>query len=223
VPLPAGRRAPTSRPLSLSLDDVNSAGRQELEAFVAGKFEHQHGARIDHFLPYLLGLRRSDRPGAVVGLRPADESELFVERYLDVPVEQAISQAFMTPVDRLRVVEIGNLAASMPGTACALFAVLAIVLHQAGFRWVVCTATPQVMTMLNRIQFPSRVICEADAACLGDDASSWGDYYASRPQVIVGDTEAAAYRVASDRALSASTFRLAQSISRIAATLRTRA
>ena len=223
TPAQVRRRAPAPLTLSLGLDRSDSAGRQELEAFIAQKFERQHSAQIHHFLPYLLSLRDSDNLGAVVGLRPAHEGELFLERYLDVPIEQAISQAFWTPVDSDRIVEIGNLAAATPSSAYMLFTILAGVLHQAGLRWVVCTATPQVKFMLDKIQFPSRTICTADAACLKDDTSQWGDYYASRPQVIVGDTEAAAYRVASNRALSALTYRLAQPIRQIAKTLRTRA
>jgi hypothetical protein len=224
VPASIGRRAPTSRGLSLCLDQANSARRQDLEAFVARKFERQHSARIRQFLPYLLSLRDSDQLGAVVGLRPASERDLFLERYFDLPVEQAVSRAFWTPVGRGQIVEIGNLAATAPDTACALFTALASVLHQAGLRWVVCTATPQVKSMLEQIEFPSRTVCNADVTRLDDGARrDWGDYYASLPQVIVGDTRAAAIRVASDRSLSALTDRLAQPIMRIAATLRTRA
>ena len=220
MPSQVSRRAPAALVLSLGLDSVNSAERQELEAFIARKFEDQHDAQINEFLPYLLSLRDSDQLSAVVGLRLAKESGFFLERYLDVPIEQAISQAFRTPVDSDRIVEIGNLAATTPGSARMLFAILASVLHQAGLRWVVCTATPQVKSMLDKIQFPSRAICSADAARLEDSASRWGDYYATCPQVIVGDSEAAAYRVASDRTLSALTYRLAQPIRRMAATLR---
>ena len=222
APSQARRRVPAPLALSLGLDPVNSANRQELEAFIAQKFERQHSAQIHQFLPYLLTLRDSDQLAAVVGLRPALDGELFLERYLDDPIEQAISQAFWTPVDSDRIVEIGNLAATTPESACMLFAILANVLHRAGLRWVVCTATPQVKSMLDKLQFPSRTICNADSTRLVDDASQWGDYYATRPQVIVGDSEAAAYRVASDRALSALTYRLAQPIRQTAATLRTR-
>ena len=219
----ARRPEPAPLVLSLGLDPVNSANRQELEAFIARRFEQQHGAQIHEFLPFLLNLRDSDQLAAVVGLRPAQDGELFLERYLDVPIEQAISQAFWAPVDSDRIVEIGNLAAATPENACMLFAVLASVLHQAGLRWVVCTATPQVKSMLDKLQFSSRTICNADATRLEDDASQWGDYYATRPQVIVGDSNAAAYRVASNRALSALTYRLGQPIRQIAATLRARA
>jgi hypothetical protein len=183
-------RAPSD--LSVEVNQADEAGRQALETSIAHRFEQQYKARIQHFLPYLLSLKEAGELDAVVGIRLASGAELFLERYLDAPVEQAISHVVRGPIDRGQVVEIGNLAAAVPGTASLLFAVLAIVLDRAGVRWVTCTATPQVKGMLDRLQFPTHTICNAEAAAMGDQAVEWGEYYASRPQVIVGDTRVAA-------------------------------
>jgi len=164
-------RAPLPNAPCINLDSIGSAGRQKLEACIAQRFDQQYNARINQFMPYLLSLTESSQLGAVVGMRLAGESELFLQRYLDAPVEQAISRVFQQPIDRAQVVEIGNLAATVPGTASVLFAVLATVLHQAGIRWVVCTATPQVKAMLDNMQFPSRTICTA--------VGRWNNYRAA--------------------------------------------
>lgn len=219
APLPS-RKQRFSSSVSLCLDPEDSAKRQALETAIADKFEHEYGAQIHEFLPFLLSLSEGDQLGAVLGLRPARQAALFLEQYLTRPVEQAISQAYWTPVDRNQVVEIGNLAAAAPGSACALFAILASVLDRAGVRWVVCTATPQVKAMLEKMGFPSRKIGIADPECLGDQANRWGNYYASHPQIIVGDTRLAAQTLASNPSMAALTEGLAKPIADIAASLR---
>lgn len=181
-----------ARSMSLAMHDSSTPGRQRLEACIAGRFAQQYQAQVKHFLPYILSLNESGELGAAVGIQPAGSSPLFLERYLDVRIEQAISSVFRCPVDREQVVEIGNLAAAVPGTAVLLFVLLANVLDRAGVRWVSCTATPQVKVMLASLQFPAHTICDANAAALGEQAQEWGSYYASRPQVIVGDTRVAA-------------------------------
>jgi hypothetical protein len=181
-----------ARHLSIEMDAVNSTGRQRLEACIARKFDGQYGAKIQHFLPYLLSLNDSTQLDAVVGIRLAGESQLFLEKYMDTRIEQAISSVVRAPVDRGQVVEIGNLAAAAPGTASQLFAVLAIVLDRAGVRWVACTATPQVQVMLDKLNFPAHTLCPAEAAALGEDAQEWGVYYDSLPNVTFGDARVAA-------------------------------
>ena len=208
------------RDLSITVNQADSAGRQELQACIADKFDQQYHAQIHHFLPYLLSLNESGQLGAVVGVRLAGQSDLFLERYLESRVEQAISQVVRGPIDRGQVVEIGNLAAAAPGTAALLFAVLAIALERAGVRWVTCTATPQVKAMLDGLHFPTHTICNAEAAALGDQADEWGDYYASRPQVIVGDTRVAAAIALESPLLAKLVRELRGPINQVAAALR---
>lgn len=214
------RRSQTPGTPSFELVPPQSAKRDELEMSIKTRFERTYGAQLRHFLPHLLRLDVARELGAVVGIRAASSAELFLEQYLEQPIEQAIAQTFQTPVDRAQVVEIGNLAANVPGQAYALFAVLATVLNRAGYRWVACTATPQVEAMLRRMSFSSRTLCSADASCLQEGPSDWGDYYASKPRVIVGDVRLAAAQVARQPELAALVRKLRQPILRMAANLK---
>jgi len=144
--------------VTIKLVTRTSRGRHDLEARIAAQFARKYGARIDAFLPYLVNLGIEGRHGAVVGLWPAREAPLFLERYLQAPIEQAISRAFHTPVSRDQVVEVGNLAAAVPGAVAMLFGILATILHEAGMRWVVCTATPRVRSILDDLDLPSRTL-----------------------------------------------------------------
>jgi hypothetical protein len=205
---------------TLRLASANSPDRVALERRIAGKFAHQFGARVEQFLPYLVSLTVAGELGAVAGLRPARNTDLFLEQYLGSPVEQAISQALLTPVDRAQVVEIGNLASVAPGAASLLFGVLPTLLAEAGLRWVVCTATPQVRAMLDTLGFPTRTICAADPSVLGDKQRDWGSYYDNCPMVIVGDTHSAAATAECDDVLQELLPQLRAPIGQIATTLR---
>jgi hypothetical protein len=216
----AGHRLPVDPSLSFALVQERSAQRRELESDINRKFDHKYGAQLTHFLPNLLQLRVWDQLAAVAGARPARDGELFLEQYLDSPIEQFVAQAFRTPVDRDQIIEIGNLAAYIPGLAYPLFAVLATVLNKAGYRWATCTATPQVESMLAKMKFPFRKICTADPARLGEDSGEWGDYYASRPSVIVGDVRSAVAQINANRELSTLMRQFAQPVVQMAADLR---
>ena len=187
----------------LRVETAGSPGRAALEKQIAARFASQFDARIQQFLPYLLTLEIGGRSSAVAGLRPGATGALFLERYLDNAAEQVISRTFHMPVDRSQVVEIGNLASSEAGSGYILFAVLAALLSEAGFRWVICTATPQVENMLRRMGFTPTRICVADPTRLGDAARDWGSYYSVRPHVIAGDVRHAAERVQDDANIAA--------------------
>ena len=219
--------APQARPVArpsgsqIGLVPVGSAGRTALETCIAEKFARTYDARVEHFLPYLLSLKHSSGLGAVAGLNLAGQSPLFLEQYLDRPVEQTVAGVFRTPVDRAQIVEIGNLASAAQGSAALLFGLLPVLLHEAGIRWVVCTATPQIRSMLDRLDFQTHTICTADADVLGDRKDDWGSYYDCQPDVIVGDVERAVDRALTNKYVGRLALALAEPISDIAASLRT--
>lgn len=215
----ARTRSTVSTSISLSLSHSGSAERELLEAGIARRFAERHCAKLNNFMPALLSLNIDGDLGAVVGLRPAAGRSLFLENYFDTPIEQAVSRAHRTPVDREEVVEIGNLAAITPGASYALFAVLARVISLAGFRWVACTATPQVSAMLDRMQFPSEMVCAAEKSRLGCGADDWGRYYEKRPCVITGDIRAANESLQANKAMSAITQSLENEIVKTAVSL----
>ncbi len=176
---------------ALRLEQPGAADRVLLERRIAAMFARQYRARIEHFLPLLVSLDLAGQSGAIAGLRCAGDARLFMEQYLDSSVEQAVSRSFREPVDRSQIVEIGNLVSVLPGAASMLFAVLPELLDDAGVRWVVCTATPQVRAMLHKLGFQTRTLGKADPAVLGEQADAWGTYYESRPTVIAGDVRMA--------------------------------
>lgn len=169
---------------------VGSAAQAEpLHRFIRRNFEAAHGARIAHFLPRLIGLH--ERGGGLVaafGTRAAASGPLFLERYLDAPVEQTIGARFGLPVRRDEVVEVGNLAATHVGATRWLILAVNLLLHHEGFRWITFTATPMVRNALHRLELRPVPLREARIERLPEDErAQWGDYYARGPVVMTGE------------------------------------
>jgi hypothetical protein len=167
------------------------AQRAQVEAFVADIYRRHHGACLRSFLPDLLAFRDGDDcVQAVVGLRRGGAEPLFVEQYLDAPAEAVVAAHAGRQVDRRLVVEVGNLAVSTAGDIRPLVAHLTALLHEAGLRWVLFTATRQLRNTFARIGLAPVELADARADRLRDDASDWGNYYAVQPRVVLGDLAA---------------------------------
>jgi len=177
--------ADATKGYSLSLCATGHPLRSELEGYIARCYARRHQAAIEHYLLHLLVLKNGQQTYAALGLNSAHHQTLFLEAYLDKPVEQVISQQFGTPVDRARVVEIGNLAATQRAASTLLFTLLSALLDQAGYRWIVFTATPCVQALVASMGFSLQAIGEAKAERI-DAADNWGSYYEARPQVMLG-------------------------------------
>lgn len=161
--------------------------REAFESFIAARFGRAYGARVTHFLPHLLGVRdRLDRWQAAAGYAPADAQTLFLEQYLERPIEHAIAGALGRAVPRAGIVEVGNLAAVSAGMARLLIPQLARHLHRLGYRWVVFTATRALRNSFLRLGLRPLPIAPADPARLPDGGASWGAYYEQDPMVMAG-------------------------------------
>lgn len=166
--------------------------RHEVERFIQVIFNRAYRARITHFLPYLLSMREEGRVAAALGMRPAKETELFLENYLDRPVENVLAEKVGRPIDRTRLVEVGNLASGHGGGARALIVTLTAYLKGAGYEWVVFTATPRVRNNFAKLGIALEALSPADPHRLGEARHDWGNYYDQAPVVVAGDIAAGA-------------------------------
>jgi hypothetical protein len=163
--------------------------RGAFEGFIEARFAKAYGARIETHYPLIAGLTHPD--GAVLaaaGVRFAETKPLFLERYLDQPIDQALAGAFGRPVVRDEVVEIGSLAADGAATTLDLFTRLANWLALDGRRRIaVATVRPELARLLIHSGFNLRLVGAAAAERLGDEAAQWGSYYDRGPQVFAGE------------------------------------
>ncbi|MCS3471554.1 hypothetical protein M2401_005318 [Pseudomonas sp. JUb42] len=177
--------------LSLNRALVQEPLRDEFEAFIQHRFRKAHNAEIRQFMPELFGL--SDGAGtlcAVAGVRLAASGALFLENYLDEPIERVIEAAACRPVDRPGIVEVGNLAASNLGSARLSIITVTWLLAMGGLEWVAFTGNASLVNSFNRLGLRPVTLCAADSMRLGEDRHAWGSYYDSQPSVHVGDIRA---------------------------------
>jgi hypothetical protein len=189
LPLRFGHADAPQMTLTRTLPD--DAQRETFEAFIQQRFRKAHGADIRHFMPELFGVHNSDGElCAVAGVRRAHLQQLFLERYLDEPIEPLISVAADRPVDRNGIVEVGNLAASDTGSARLSIIAITYLLAMGGLEWVTFTGNIGLVNSFHRLGLKPVTLCAADPARLGDERQHWGSYYESKPWVHVGNIRA---------------------------------
>lgn len=214
------RRTLTPAP-TFALAGPHAPERAQAEALVIEKFEATWHARVTHFLPWLLSMHCCGRCSGVAGLRPAAHDALYLEQYLAQPVELALENVLGFAVARADIVEIGNLAVAQRGASHLLFLVMTAALHQAGYKWIAFTATRALRNNLDKLGYPLLKLADASPQQLDAEVlATWGHYYDSQPQVVVGSLDVAAYLM-QERSLLRRVLRLyRQQIRQLATALR---
>lgn len=180
--------AAAATPFKLESFVRGQAGREGVEEFIARTFRETYGAEITHFSDVLLGCR--DSAGnwvAALGYTTAGERPIFLEQYLDQPIELALAGHVSAAVARREIVEVGNLASVHAGAARKLIIEATYHLYSIGLRWVTFTATASLLNSFSRLRLRPQVLARADPTRLSDGGKSWGSYYLTQPQVMFGD------------------------------------
>jgi hypothetical protein len=163
--------------------------RLDIEKFISHCFNQTHGAQIGSFMPRLFSLQ--DNRGdliAAFGLRPASSSRLFLETYLDQPIEAVLQSALGLTVQRDEIIEVGNLSALYPGAARWLIVAVTAMLHDQGYKWVTFTGTTALRNGFSRLGLrPIEIGTAALDRLPPEERADWGRYYEHAPMVMAGD------------------------------------
>lgn len=173
--------------------------RAQAEFFIRDVFGAAYGARLGMLMPTLLADR--DAAGGILaacGLREASRGALFLERYLEAPVEHMIGARVGMRESRAHIVEVGNLAVRPPYTARRLIESLTRFLLAGEAEWVVFTAVATLRNAFSRLNVP---FVRLGAACLDalpvEERSAWGRYYDTAPEVLAVRVRDAAHALLS--------------------------
>jgi hypothetical protein len=158
-----------------------------LAEFVRHTYASWFGARLDVVMPELCALLGpDDEPHAVAGFRHAADDRLFLEQYLDIPIETAIMTATGADAKRVEIWEVGNLATRCPGAARDFVATAARQLASRGAGWAVFTGTRRVVAIFRRLGIPLLTRAPATPDRVAGGGDGWGDYYEHTPRVLLG-------------------------------------
>jgi len=175
--------------MQIDLIDIGHRDRKLVEQFIHERFAIEYGADIAHFMPHLLRLTtNSGEMIAAAGYRAASSERLFLETYLDAPIEDVLSERYGYPVSRDSIVEVGNMAEAYPGGGRAGITAWTAYLSGMGFTWCVFTGVKRLRNGFNRLGIETIQLCEADASRLNDEERRrWGHYYETSPVVMCGN------------------------------------
>ena len=169
---------------SLSLHPEADPRREAVETYIREIYARRYSALVPGFAPMLLALRHGNEVLAAAGYRSAASGPLFLENYLDSPVESLISAQTGAAVGRESIVEVGHLATDRGGEGRRLIQLLGPHLAAEGFQWVVGTVTQELRAMLVRLGVAPLTLGPADPASLGEEAKNWGRYFEHGPVVL---------------------------------------
>jgi hypothetical protein len=113
-------------------------GRAAAEGFIAAAYARAYGGVIRTHYPLLLAVSNGEGVvRAAAGVRLAADAPLFLEQYLDAPVEAVASTALGRVVSRRSIGEIGNFASDHCAASARLFLALAahLPVKAARTRW----------------------------------------------------------------------------------------
>lgn len=187
--------------LRFGVHPPGEAQRPAVEALIRRVYAERYGARVGTLAPVLVSLQDPEvEPGepprvvAAAGYRFAGQP-LFLERYLDAPVEQLLARAG-APVPRERIVEVAHLAAERNGEGRRLILCMAQHFAKLPVDWVVSTLTAELRALFARMGIAPLALGLADPARLDGQVAEWGSYYDHHPVVLAGHLPLALRRIA---------------------------
>ena len=174
------------RPFDVHFSRPDAGDRAEIERFIGDVFRQAYGAKIKRFKPCLMSLRDQDNKlVAACGFRSAALEPLFLETYLDKPIEAVLTERVGFPVKRGDIVEVGNLSVIEPGMARYLIAAIVAQLHATSKQWAAFTAVPLVRNAFIKMELNPVILGDADKNRLSpEEQAEWGSYYEQKPQIM---------------------------------------
>lgn len=157
----------------------------EVIQFIRDRYATVHSAVAPVGYRRFFSRMRSQQRGAALGFRRAAEGPLFLERYLDAPVEAILAAHLGTEVARGRIVEIGSLGSNSGMALVDLWAEAAGELG-SGADIAVAVLTAPLRDMFARLGIPVHQLAPAHGIRLGPELPLWGSYYDSDPVVCAG-------------------------------------
>jgi hypothetical protein len=169
--------------LKVVLADEGSESREFVESFAAKVYRRFYGMELKTFCREILAIK-SGSTGLLscIGINTPESGELFLEQYLDAPVEVEISSITGASVNREEIVEVGTLAVRSRGFCRLMMAVLAGYLLQRRKRYFIFTAVKALRNTFEHLGISFIPITKALPERF-QNSHEWGSYYDASPEV----------------------------------------
>lgn len=168
-----------------SVESRESASREQLETAIRQGFDAHFGACVEGFMPNLASFELQGKK-AIIGYRPASAEPLYLESYLDEPIDILLANITNEPVSRSDIVEVGQLVVQDRRVVEPLFRALVPYLVGHGYEWICFTGTHKIRRLLTYTGFAGLTVAYASESAVSGSGDRWGSYYSNDPQVIIG-------------------------------------
>lgn len=165
----------------------NDDKRGAAEALINRRYQAQFGISIEVDYPLLLTLaKRSGEVLAAVGLRCAADGPLFLEQYLERPIELELERHGFGAHRREKIVELGSLASVSNSASLFLVAAMAAYMESGRYGVAAVTGTRRLRRLFSLFDFKITALAAARQEKLADQRTDWGSYYRDDPWVLAG-------------------------------------
>ena len=178
----------SNKALSIEVVGENHLQRKLVEAFITKQYEKYFNVTKYEYMPVILACFFEGNLSATMGFRAAADKKLFLEQYIDEPIEYYMSQWAGQDVQRNHIIEVGSLAILNSSMGQYVIPKLVETLFQQEFEWVSFTATNTLMQFMKSLGIQLHSISKADPNRLKQGDRNWGTYYNTNPQIIIGRT-----------------------------------
>lgn len=174
-----------------------SADREEVEQFTHDVYSLRYRADINKFLPTMIVIRhsKSNQIVASAGFQAAQskgtKNRLFLENYLDIPIEKSASAVGEQRFKRTDFVEVGNLAGAITGAGYLVILTLAEYLTKQSHGWIAFTLTKGMVKAFKSLNLEPIPLIVASECRLDEEGANWGQYFNAMPEVMIGDMKSA--------------------------------
>jgi hypothetical protein len=184
-------------------------GDHQFEAacdFSREQYGKHFSCELKKFYPAMFCLYKDAVLVACCGFRAANDEALFLEQYLDQPIEDCLKEGTDSTaergIQRQQIVEIGGLAVLNQNEALAFMVRLAPKFLALGFSHATSTVTAPVRKCLIKLGIATVHLAEANPERVSQAGNAWGRYYALGPVVLAGAIQPAIDRMAPFLALT---------------------
>lgn len=167
--------------------DSGQSAATAVRSLIQQVYGHRYQATIREWAPTLVTLHEGADIRAAAGFRRAAQHTLFLERYLDRPIEEYLFNDDGSRPLRHDIVEVGHLAATGSGYGRRLILQLAEYFVSEQVPWVVATATQELHHLFLRLGLAPQVLGPAQPQRLDrNQITDWGSYYEHMPVILAG-------------------------------------
>lgn len=157
--------------------------RPVVEREIQRLYWERYGACLASFAPMIVAeLNDTGNVECAAGIRFADE-RLFLECYLDRPIEMVLQDHLGSLVKRDRIVEVCHLAGAGSGRSLVFVRKLIALLRDMEAEWAIFTATRPLRHLLAKSGLSMIELGRASARCVSRP-DIWGSYYENDPKIM---------------------------------------